>query len=537
MKQIFTDDQQRRSFFESMNLGYRSISELFLAQSVSKADKPFLILESLSGHRRQVSYAEMSEHVERTANLLTNRGIGATHRVILHCGNELEFVSAFLACLKLSVVVVTTNTRLTAPEFEYCLEHSGASFVLTQQRFSEVARSARLDEKAIIWLDASPTPAPSTSADTAALVHHSEQRASDILDLAVVQYTSGTTGRPKGVRLTRANLVYGAYAAADTEGLTEADTVLVHLPLFHINALCWSLLGVIWAGATLVLMDSFSPELFWRAAIRNRCTWAAMIAYSIAKLRDHPVPEKHHFRCWGWGLSDPEVDTHFGVATIPWYGMTETVAPAVIGIGAFGANPVGSMGRPSPHVRIRLVDANEAELTDNRRGQIQISGVPGISLFDGYLDDPDATAKAFDEQGWFSTGDFAGWVEGGYLRYAGRLKDLFRVGGEMVSPVEIEVLVKSIPGVQDAGVVSAPHRTLGEVPVLAVVPNSTVGDLESFAQYLIERCTEALASYKVPRTIFFRTVLPHSTLHKVDRKALKLDLEATRDTLRFSFTK
>ncbi|WP_175892899.1 class I adenylate-forming enzyme family protein [Burkholderia cepacia] len=537
MKHIFTDDQQRRSFFESMNLGYRSVSELFFAQSASKADKPFLILESLSGHRHQVSNVEMSEHVERTANLLTNRGIGATHRVILHCGNELEFVSAFLACLKLSVVVVTTNTRLTAPEFEYCLEHSGASFVLTQQRFSEVVRSARLDEKYIIWLDASPTPAPSTSADTAALVHHSEQRASDILDLAVVQYTSGTTGRPKGVRLTRANLVYGAYAAADTEGLTEADTVLVHLPLFHINALCWSLLGVIWAGATLVLMDGFSPEFFWRAAIRNRCTWAAMIAYSIAKLRDHPVPEKHHFRCWGWGLSDPEVDTHFGVATIPWYGMTETIAPAVIGIGAFGANPVGSMGRPSPHVRIRLVDANEAELTDNRRGQIQISGVPGISLFDGYLDDPDATAKAFDEQGWFSTGDFAGWVEGGYLRYAGRLKDLFRVGGEMVSPVEIEVLVKSIPGVQDVGVVSAPHRTLGEVPVLAVVPNSTVGDLESFAQYLIERCTEALASYKVPRTIFFRTALPHSTLHKVDRKALKLELEATRDTRRFSFAK
>lgn len=537
MKNTFIDDSQRRSFFESINLGHQSISDLFEAQVASQPDKTFLILESSNGGRRQVSYSEMCKHIENSANLLTGRGVEPNHRVILHCGNELEFVSAFLACLQLGVVVVTTSTRLTAPELNYCLQHSGASFVLTQQRFSGVVRSARLDEEAVIWLDASPTSASSKAADTLPRARRSEQRTPDILDLAVVQYTSGTTGRPKGVRLTHANLLYGAYAAANIEGLVEADTVLVHLPLFHINALCWSLLGVIWAGATLVLMDSFSPEHFWRAALRNRCTWAAMIAYSIAKLKDHPVPERHHFRCWGWGLSDPEVETHFGVATIPWYGMTETVAPVAIGISTLGANPVGSMGRPTPHVRMRLIDANGVELIGNGRGEIQIFGIRGVSLFDGYLDDPDATASAFDERGWFSTGDFAGWVEGGYLQYAGRIKDLFRVGGEMVSPVEIEILVKSIPGVQDAGAVSFPHRTLGEVPILAVVPNSKAGDLESFARYLIERCTDALASYKVPRTIFFRSALPHSTLHKIDRKALKLDLESHTNVLRFSYTK
>lgn len=537
MKNIFPDDQERRSFFESMKLGYCSVSELFAARAASRADKVFLILESSSGDMRQVSYAEMSEHIKRMATLLADRGIGPAHRVILHCENNVEFVSAFLACLQLSVIVITTNTRFTTPELGYCYEHSGASFILTQRRFSDVVRDARLDENAIVWLDASPTPTSSTSADTALLTYEPARRASDILDLALVQYTSGTTGRPKGVRMTHANLVYGAYAAADTERLTEADIVLVHLPLFHINGLCWSLLGVIWAGATLVLMDCFSPEFFWRAALRNRCTWAAMIAYSIAKLRDDPLPDKHYFRCWGWGLSDPEVETHFGVTTIPWYGMTETVAPVIIGSGVRGANPIGSMGRPSPHVRVRLVDADEAELASSGRGQIQIYGVPGVSLFDGYLHDPDATAKAFDEQGWFSTGDFANWVEDGYLQYAGRLKDLFRVGGEMVSPVEIEVFVKSIPGVQDAGVVSTPHRTLGEVPVLAVVPSPTVSDLASFAKYLLERCTEALASYKVPRTIFFLTKLPHSTLYKVDRKALKLDLETIHDNLRFSFAR
>jgi crotonobetaine/carnitine-CoA ligase len=422
-------------------------------------------------------------------------------------------------------VAVCTNTRSSQAELTYYGEHSEAVAAITQPSFAGLVDAAlpRLRWVAVTSADAAgdgfnAVLASGEGGDSAAAP-------TDPLEAAWIQYTSGTTSRPKAVVLTHANALWGAKVSATHEALTRDDIHLIHLPLFHINALCYSLLATLWAGGTAVLVPRFSVSRFWDVAVRNRCTWVSVIPFVVSALADREVPE-HSFRLWGNGYSSPPEDALFGVRTIAWYGMTETVSHPVIDE---PENPglVYGMGRPAPEyaVEVRRPDNSLVEIGET--GSIFVNGVPGVSLFAGYLHDPAATADAVDDQGWLRTGDLVTVHANGFMSFSDRAKDMLKVGGENVAASEIERVIIAVPGVIEVAVVSARHPMLDEVPVAFVTAEDLPADRrDALVGQVLDACRSQLADFKIPTEVRVVDELPRSTLNKIAKAELRAALAA-----------
>ena len=340
------------------------------------------------------------------------------------------------------------------------------------------------------------------------------------LDPAWIQYTSGTTSRPKAVVLTHANALWSAKVSATHESLTASDVHLVHLPLFHINALCYSTLASMWVGGTAVIQPRFSASRFWDVAVRNGCTWASVAPFCVRALLGQDFPKDHSFRIWGNGYSGGPEDEIFGIRTLAWYGMTETVSHAVIDEIETPGHPFG-MGRPAPEFEVKVVREDGTPVEPGETGAIFVRGVPGVSLFAGYLHDEAATKEAVDEEGWLKTGDRATVHDDGYMSFADRDKDMLKVGGENVAASEIERVVLEVPGVVEVAVVAARHPMLDEVPVAFVIP---AGDRPELADEVLAACTRRLSDFKVPREVRIVDEMPRSTLNKIAKAELRRQL-------------
>jgi crotonobetaine/carnitine-CoA ligase len=308
--------------------------------------------------------------------------------------------------------------------------------------------------------------------------------------------------------------------------LTERDVALVYFPLFHTNSLLYASLGSLWGGGSIVVMPRYSASRFWDRALRHRCTWACTSPFVLRTLAEHPVPERHFFRFWGSGTTDPVLSrTRFHVQGLGWFGMTETVAFPLIGVLDLPNHPLG-MGRPAAGYDVAVVRDDGSPVAVGEAGRLLVRGIPGISLFYEYLNNPEATAAAFDEHGWMDTGDLATVFEDGDLRFEGRGKDMLRVGAENVAAAEIERVVASVPGVLEAAVVGRPDEFLGEVPIAFVI--AADGAIEIGARVLAV-CAEQLADFKVPRAVLLVRELPRSTLNKVSKKDLRAALAAAEE--------
>jgi crotonobetaine/carnitine-CoA ligase len=223
------------------------------------------------------------------------------------------------------------------------------------------------------------------------------------------------------------------------------------------------------------------------------------------------------------GAHDPELIRQLiGIPCIGWFGMTETVAlPIYSTLGLPGREM--SMGLPSPEYEVQVRAADGADAEYGESGRLWIRGVPGLSLFHSYLDNPEATARAFDDQGWFDTGDMVTATEDGFITFNGRSGDMLRVGAENVAESEIERVVATVPGVLEVAVVGRPHEMLDEVPV-AFVEAPGVASEEAradLADRVIEHCTGQLADFKVPREVHVVEQIPRVTLGKLDKKTLR----------------
>jgi carnitine-CoA ligase len=338
-----------------------------------------------------------------------------------------------------------------------------------------------------------------------------------------VQFTSGTTARPKGVVWNHANVLWGARLAAVNMRLTSEDVSLVHFPLCHTNALMYAHLGSLWAGASFVLVPKFSASRFWDVALAYGCTWTSTSPFVLHALSQHPVPDQHRFRFWGTGTTDlPECQNTFHVKSLGWWGMTETLAFGLVGDLDLPGTPLAT-GRPALGYEIAVVGERGDPVAYGESGRLLIRGIRGVSLFAEYLDDPEATAAAFDEDGWFDTGDIATPLDDGYIRFEGRAKDMLRVGGENVAAAEIERAVASLPHVAEVAVVAAPHAMLEEVPVAFVIPRE---GFQLSADDVTGRCRSLLADFKVPRHVVFVTDLPRSTTDKVAKAELRRRLQS-----------
>ncbi|MEM1110830.1 MAG: AMP-binding protein [Pseudomonadota bacterium] len=507
----------------------RNVPWLLRARAESRGAHPFIVWAPFDQPASRISYAAFLDSVLQLAAGLRERGVARGDFVLLHMDNCPEFLQVWHACSQLGAVVVTTNTRSSEEELGYFIEHCQATVAITQPCYVEsvVRAGPKLGWIASINHDAGAAPDVERPPGTLAfdeLLADSEgfqPVSSDPLDFNSVQYTSGTTSRPKGVVWTHANALWGARSNAQVCGVREDDIGHVFLPLYHTNALCYSHLATLWAGATLVLQPRFSASRYWETVIEHRCSWGIQIPFTLKALMSQPIPESHHFTRWGLGAHDPDIIRQLiGIPCIGWFGMTETIGlPIYSTLGLPGREM--SMGMPSPEYEVEVRSAAGGEAPLGESGRLWLRGVPGISLFHSYLHNPEATAKAFDADGWLDTGDMVTATEDGFITFNGRSGDMLRVGAENVAESEIERVVAAVPGVLEVAVVGKPHDMLDEVPVAFV---EAPGAGPELSETIIAHCEQQLADFKVPREVFVVERIPRVTLGKLDKKTLRKQL-------------
>jgi carnitine-CoA ligase len=456
-------------------------------------DRTFLVWAPFDGPVRTWTYARFDAEARALAAGLQRRGLAVGDRVALVLDNSPDFLLAWAAVVLAGGAAVCLNPRSSRDELAYYAGHAG------------ITGAFGADMPGLRWL----------VDDAAGIVTASDPAGwhrppPDPQRPASIQYTSGTTARPKAVVWTGANCRFAGRTGAAHQRLTAGDVYLVHLPLFHTNALSYSFLSVVNAGATMVLQPRFSASRFWDVAVRHRCTWSSMVSFCVRALAGRPAPPAHSFRGWGHSACIPPGEGPGGVGAMGWFGMTETVSHPVHGSPDFTDRP-GSMGRPAAEYGVRVAEADGSGV-----GELQVHGAPGRSLFAGYLGDAAATAAAYTPDGWLRTGDRVRAAEDGTLTFVERDKDVLKVAGENVGAPEIERVLLTVPGVREAAVVGRPDEMRGEVPVAFVV-----GAHPGLAEAAAAACDELLPPYKRPVEIRVVDDLPRSTLDKVAKAELR----------------
>ena len=437
------------------------------------------------------------------AAALEGRGVRPGDRVLLSCSASVETVVAYVGILRLGAVVVPANTGYTRAELEHIVGD-------VRPRIAVVDAG---DER----MPALPTEplTPALTRDTSLDVSAADAVAErlDLADddaLAMIAFTSGTTGRPKGAMLTRGNLRAGADSLVTAWEWTADDRLVHALPMFHMHGLGAAINGSLSAGASMVVLPHFDAGAVVDAVHAYDATLLFGVPTMYARLRDSGrLPELAHLRLLVSGSAplDPvlfqAVAAQAGQAPVERYGMSETVMLA--------SNPVrgerraGSVGLPLPGVDVRLGDAGAVE-------------VRGPNVFGGYWERPDATAAAFTDDGWFRTGDIGERDDDGYLRLVGRASDLIITGGYNVYPREVEDAVLEHPDVVDAAVVGVPDDVWGErVVAVVVLRDGARLDADALDAHLVTR----VAAYKRPRSWSAVDALPRNAMGKVRRDVLR----------------
>jgi crotonobetaine/carnitine-CoA ligase len=507
----------------------KNVSWLLEQRAASHPDKVFLSWEPANGNSREWTFSEFTSEVVFFASGLKSSGVNYGDFVVIHLENCPEFLFAWFACVHLGAVPVTTNIRSSKDELSYFIEHSQARFAITETNFVKSMQSCGKDLQWIACVGdfiGSAVPAEqeviafSSLRDKEAKFKPAETTDQDI---CCVQYTSGTTNRPKGVVWTHANALWGASVNATHYKLSQTDISLIYLPLFHTNAICYSMLSSLWAAATIVLQPKFSASRFWPLSLKHCCTWASTIPTVIHALTKQSDPSgKHNYRFWGGATCNiPGVFERWGINTIGNWGMTETISHGIVGSLDLSNSSV-AIGMPANEYAIRIVDTDGDEVEIGGSGHLLIKGTPGVTLFLEYLNNKEATEDSYDDDGWFITGDLVMLDHDGSIVFLDREKDVLKVGGENVSAAEIERIIMSIPNIQEAAVVSLQDEFLDEVPAAFVISNKASKDLPG---QVMKKCKEMLADFKVPTMVTVVDELPRITLNKVDKKLLRAQLK------------
>jgi long-chain acyl-CoA synthetase len=342
---------------------------------------------------------------------------------------------------------------------------------------------------------------------------------------AMLMYTSGTTGVPKGALLTHANMLYAGRAVAAHQSLTESDRVLSSLPLYHINGQCIATVGTLVSGGSIVMPHRFSTSQWWPLCERYRPTWLNLVPTIVAYLLNAPEPtpqQRAALRGIRFARSasaplSPEhqlaFEARFGIPIVEAMGLTECASVAFCNPMDRGTRKVGSAGRPLG-VRARVVARDGCVLATGERGEIQVAGP---NVMSGYYRAPDATAQALSSDGWLATGDLGYRDEDGFYFITGRLKELIIKGGENIAPREIDEALLKHPAVLEAAAVGVADDAYGQ-EILACVVRKAGADVDE--PQLRAHCLRELGPFKTPRHFRFLDELPKGPSGKVQRRKL-----------------
>ncbi|WP_329542957.1 long-chain-fatty-acid--CoA ligase [Streptomyces sp. NBC_01358] len=477
----------------------------------------------------RLTYAQLLARSRAIAGALRRRGIGKGDRVALSCPNVPDFPAAYFGILRVGAVVVPLNVLLRPQEVAYHLTDSGARALLCfedtpQLPLAEVGKAGfdqapDCEHLLLLHRIERTGPADAGSADT----RSADAVATAAEDTAVILYTSGTTGRPKGAELTHRNMVMNAMVADRLFTAADDEVMLAALPLFHAFGQSAVMNMGLLRGATLVLQPRFDAEEALRLMHREGVTffagvptmyWALLGA--LGTLDEPAAPTRLRTAVSGGAALPVEVlqqfGKAFGVGVQEGYGLSETSPVACFNPPGLPPRP-GSIGRPVWGVQMKLIDDAWQDVPADGRGEIAIRG---HNVMKGYHRRPDDTASVMND-GWFRTGDIARRDADGYYYVVDRVKDLIIRGGFNVYPREIEEVLITHPAVSMAAVVGVRHATHGEDVKAFVIP---VPGTELSEAELIAWCRERMAAYKYPRSVEFRDSLPLTSTGKILKRRL-----------------
>jgi carnitine-CoA ligase len=490
-------------------------------------DRPFLTytdpLEPQA--TRTWTYAACAADVAELRALLSELGVGPGDRVVLHMENSPAFVVALLAITGLDAIAVPTVAQYTADELGYVVEHSECAAVVTNLRHQSLAERVAAGAS---------VPPPVVRGTTVTNGRRSARRAPTLpaghegppgRRTALMMYTSGTTGRPKGVMLSHAAcLAAGATTRAET-ALTPSDRSYCVLPLFHVNAMCFQLMPALLTGSHLVVGPVFSARAYWPVVAEHGITVGNLTAGPLRILLGappHPAEAEAaasmRLMMYALPLDRDEiraVETRFGVAMSMAWGLTESAACGTrTPVHLDPRHDWQSIGTVSPAWQLRVVGDDGAEVAPGGVGELVIRGPSTMS---GYFKDPAATAEVLDGGGWLRTGDL-GRVDDGYVFFHDRRKDVIKVKGENVGAGEVERVLLEHPRVDECAAVGVPDPILGErLLAFVVAAAGTVVDGDE----LRDHCAERLAAFKVPARIVPVPELPRTSIGKIRKASLR----------------
>jgi acyl-CoA synthetase (AMP-forming)/AMP-acid ligase II len=472
-------------------------------------EKPAIIFKE-----EEISFGQLRNHVFKLAQVLHSMGIGKGDRVAVYLPNCPQYVYSYLASFCLGAVGVPLDFMLKADELISCLEHSGAKILIAKTK-NEIS----LDDikKAVPGLE---TVILCDDLISKAAARLPEVKIKDS-DPALIMYTSGTTGRPKGILLNYRHLDGSPEAMKHFVDLTERDVKLAAIPLSHIGGFIY-IQNCIHFAITVILMDRFSPHEFLENIARHKVTCFHIVPAMYTAILSVKQIDKFDLSSLRWVVvfgapSSPEILNRFhqhcpNARLLNGWGMTETCPPNTVT--PMDSDNIASVGKPAPHCRIRIVDEVGHEMPPGEIGEIVISG---WVVMDGYYKDPEAT-RDVKKDGWLYTGDLGRLDKEGFLYIVGRKKEMIKVGGQIVYAPEVEAALYKNGSVAEAAVIGVPDRLRGEAVKAFVVlkEGETVSseDLRYFAR-------AHLAHFKVPQSIEIREELPKNRTGKIDKALLR----------------
>jgi len=485
-----------------------------------QAEKVFLYAPE---NQATLSYGQLAIEAHHFSTWLEEQGISAHGHVGLYMQNGRQTSTVFLAAMACGRVITPLNLLAPTDQLAWVLDHSDIEvlFYSPEQKQSLFLALEKTKRKfLLVELDPDAIKGPFMECKPGVLSAISEDQP------ALLMYTSGTTGTPKGVLLTHANLLHAARSMASWHSLTQADTVLSSLPIYHINGQVISTITPFVSGGSVVAPHAFSVSSWWKLAIQYQCTWINMVPTIIAYLINAAksggaLPSREELKSirFGRSASAPLPPEHhrefeglFGVTVIEGMGMTESASMVF-------CNPhderrrYGSPGLPCG-VEAKVIDPDGKLLASQQVGEICLRGG---NVLNAYYKAEVETAKAFDGEGWLKTGDLGMRDDDGFYFITGRLKELIIKGGENIAPREIDEAVLKHPAVLDAAAVGIPDVNYGqEIMVCIVLKPGTNCSEEEMRQF----CVKELGKFRTPKSILFMEDLPRGPSGKVQRLKL-----------------
>ena len=496
------------------------------------------LVEVASG--RRWTWRELDHAVDQVARGLIAVGIDQGDRVGMWAPNCAEWTIVQLAAAKAGAVLVNVNPSYRTHELAYAVNQSGLRLLLTQTGFKTSDYRGMVEEvtakgevpglERTVYVDTDDWQdlvAAGEALPADALTER--QRALRPTDPINIQYTSGTTGFPKGATLSHRNILNNGYFVTELIGFTEQDRLCIPVPFYHCFGMVMANLGCVTHGATMVIpAPGFDPSITLRTVAEERCTGLYGVPTMFIAMQNAPDFADHDLGSLRTGIMAGSIcpvevmkrcvdDMHMGEVSIA-YGMTET-SPVSCQTRADDDldRRTATIGRAAPHVEIKIVDPVTGETVP--RGEAGEFCTRGYSVMLGYWEDAAKTAEAIDGDGWMHTGDLAVMREDGYCNIVGRIKDMVIRGGENVYPREIEEFLYTHPDIADVQVIGVPDARYGE-ELMAWVrmkegrPAITIEELRAF-------CRERIAGYKVPRRFEHLPALPRTGSGTIDKRALR----------------